>query len=244
MVIVVISALLASAATLLFAELDIQNVLIATLVAIVLWIPANTFTVVALRRGYPAQRVVQVFGVATSIADALLGVFVQGNKPNTWELFFIGILLGVGLILTSQENKQNTDLKSNNEYICYLLGAVLIAAALYTNTWLLSITAYALADFIGLVLSSRILQLMKGKDSLLKDMIASTLGFAPLMLTVEGLILYSTNIALLGPATTVASLAFASIGAALVFKTKLIWKTELIRFSMAAASIVAIFASF
>ena len=249
---IVLASFLATGASLIFlTSYATTSLVIASLVAVVLWAPANVAFVMALRRGVAAEKAYILFGVTMAITDTLAGIFVQGIVIKNWLFLSIASIAGLYLLYKNLAVKAEAPILESrrNEMLCYGATGILIVIGLLSGLWWVQTIAFAVADFCGAVLATRIgLWLTKFKlvkhDSFWSDALSGTLGFVPTIVAVVILLQTLQVLPIVGPASGIAAAAVAIPAAALLFGRKVAWGKEAGWLLLASVSIVLIYYSY
>jgi len=249
---IVLASVLATGASLVFLTyFATTSLIVASLVAILLWAPSNVAFVAALRRGVGAEKAYILFGVTMAITDTVAGIFLQGVVIKNLLFLSIASVTGLYLLYKNMAVKAEAPVldKKRNEILCYVATVSLIVIGLLSGFWWVQTIAFAVADFCGAVLATRIgVWLTKFKlvktGSFVSDVVSGTLGFVPTIVAVVILLQTLQVLPIVGPASGIASAALAIPAAALLFGRKIAWGKEFGWLLLASLSIVLIYYSY
>jgi hypothetical protein len=147
---------------------------------------------------------------------------VKNQIPHSWILLFIGVAVGIWVLGLGTSAKAE-EIKISNikiELALYITALVLIFLSFTTKIVWLQVLSFAVSDFIGSVLSIRVVGFLEKfhLKPFLFDVVSGTICFTPALLS--AIILLSTMriLPFVGPATGIASAAFAIPGSYFAFK--------------------------
>jgi hypothetical protein len=240
--IVALSAILGTAASLVFIEKILPNMDTTNLepvlkhgvlwaIAVVLWLPCNLVTAKALRSG-KTERVLFEFALYSTLLDYATGVLLQHNKILQ-PLFFVmavGGTLTVAYLSSGDSDEDPEYLPKPALHKIYVIAGAFFIFAVMLKTgdylipesiakwnWLAYSTLSSVVEYAGgLILAIWLTKSM----SLSKETILSSVAFAPMTLIVIFLFMEVPNLAISGPLGIIENGVIPYIMAATLLKKK------------------------
>ncbi len=216
----ILSGILATVASLIFVEkFSNASIIIGFIAAVILTSPTNWLFSKAQNHVKDITTALVIFSIVMTITDTLGGIVIQGSQVNNWLTLIIGLLTGIIIVLNGAKSKNIDEPPASKEIVLYTIGVLVIMMALiYRQIWQVQVVSYAIADFMGAVLSLRLLRYIPAntKFGSLYEYIIGTVAFMPVMLMVVLLFQTMKNIAIAGPAVTISSCAITIVGSKLL----------------------------
>ncbi len=216
----ILAALLGTTAALIFVtNFSAGSIVIAILIALVLWSPTNYFFTRAQVHVKSVATSLIVFSVASTITDTLGGLVIQSSKVVNVFTLAAGLLAGILVIYYGARSKDFEMPNSRRELVLYALGIIgILFGFVFSSYWYVQVGLYALGDLFGAVLALRLLQYIpeNSKYSGILQYAIGLVAFVPITITAVLMFRAMQTVAIVGPSATIVSCGVAMVGSKLL----------------------------